>query len=235
MSTPSRGRPGESRVRASHRRRRAVRRRHRGAGAGPKEVDVLVDLMGHTGGCRAGVLAHRPAPVQVSYLGFPASIGRSIADYIVADEFVIPPERRGSLRASRWCICRIASRPMMTGGPRRPHRPAGRRSVCRPGPSYGVLSTPATRSTRRCSMSGASAAGDSRQRAMGLLRQRRGAAQLAAGGPVSRPESGAHHRGAEGFLWPTSGKDRSRGSLPGHMAVQRRHERPAMRCGREYR
>lgn len=61
-----------------------------------EEVDVLVDLMGHTGGCRAGVLAHRPAPVQVSYLGFPASIGRSIADYIVADEFVIPPERRGS-------------------------------------------------------------------------------------------------------------------------------------------
>jgi predicted O-linked N-acetylglucosamine transferase (SPINDLY family) len=55
-----------------------------------EEIDILVDLTGYTSGRRGGVLARRPAPIQVTYLGFPGTLGRSSADYLIADEFVIP-------------------------------------------------------------------------------------------------------------------------------------------------
>jgi protein O-GlcNAc transferase len=58
------------------------------------EVDVIVDLMGFTRDCRPGILAYRPAPVQVSYLGYPGTMGAPFIDYILADEFVIPPAAR---------------------------------------------------------------------------------------------------------------------------------------------
>jgi protein O-GlcNAc transferase len=54
------------------------------------EVDIAVDLMGFTYGCRPGIFARRPAPLQVSFLGFPAGMGVPYIDYIVGDEFVIP-------------------------------------------------------------------------------------------------------------------------------------------------
>jgi protein O-GlcNAc transferase len=54
------------------------------------EVDVLVDLNGWTQGVRSGVLALRPAPVQVSYLGYPGTSGAEYMDYLIADSFVIP-------------------------------------------------------------------------------------------------------------------------------------------------
>jgi predicted O-linked N-acetylglucosamine transferase (SPINDLY family) len=53
------------------------------------EVDVLVDLSGHTEYGRPGVLALRAAPVQVNYLGFPGPIG-DVVDYIIADPIVLP-------------------------------------------------------------------------------------------------------------------------------------------------
>jgi len=54
------------------------------------EIDVAVDLMGHTEHCRPGILAHRPAPVQASYLGFPGTTGAEFIDYVLADRFVAP-------------------------------------------------------------------------------------------------------------------------------------------------
>ena len=54
------------------------------------DIDVLVDLKGHTGGTRLGVLAHRPAPVQLHYLGFPGTLGYAAVDGIVADPIVAP-------------------------------------------------------------------------------------------------------------------------------------------------
>jgi protein O-GlcNAc transferase len=54
------------------------------------EIDIAVDLTGFTQGCRPGIFARRPAPVQVSFLGFPATMGMSSIDYLVADGFVIP-------------------------------------------------------------------------------------------------------------------------------------------------
>ena len=55
-----------------------------------EKIDILVNLNGYFGLPRMGVFAHRPAPVQVNYLGFPATLGASYLDYIVADKFVIP-------------------------------------------------------------------------------------------------------------------------------------------------
>lgn len=53
-------------------------------------IDVLVDLQGLTNGARPAILAHRPAPVQVSYLGFPGTCALPGVDWIVADRFVMP-------------------------------------------------------------------------------------------------------------------------------------------------
>jgi predicted O-linked N-acetylglucosamine transferase (SPINDLY family) len=58
------------------------------------EIDILVNLNGYFGDHRMGVFAHRPAPIQVSYLGFPATLGASYMDYILADGIVIPEGER---------------------------------------------------------------------------------------------------------------------------------------------
>ena len=58
------------------------------------EVDIAVDLMGFASGCRPGILALRPAPIQVNYLGYPGTMGASYVDYILADRIVIPDEHR---------------------------------------------------------------------------------------------------------------------------------------------
>ena len=56
-----------------------------------REIDVLVDLKGFTRDARTGVLARRPAPVQVNYLGYPGTMGANFIDYIIADPIVAPP------------------------------------------------------------------------------------------------------------------------------------------------
>lgn len=58
------------------------------------EVDIAVDLMGYTAEHRRNIFTFRPAPVQVNYLGFPATMGAPDIDYIIADEFIIPEESR---------------------------------------------------------------------------------------------------------------------------------------------
>lgn len=55
-------------------------------------VDILVDLQGLTSGARPAILGHRPAPVQVSYLGFPGSCGIPGVDWVIADQYVMPPQ-----------------------------------------------------------------------------------------------------------------------------------------------
>lgn len=55
------------------------------------EIDVLVDLSGHTAGSRLTVFAHRPAPVQVSWLGYFATTGLSCMDAVLLDEWHAPP------------------------------------------------------------------------------------------------------------------------------------------------
>jgi predicted O-linked N-acetylglucosamine transferase (SPINDLY family) len=55
-------------------------------------VDIAVDLTGLTFSTRLGIFAHRAAPVQATYMGYPATTGCSFIDYVIADEVVIPTE-----------------------------------------------------------------------------------------------------------------------------------------------
>ncbi|MDB5734890.1 MAG: repeat-containing protein [Alphaproteobacteria bacterium] len=57
------------------------------------EIDIAVDLGGHTSGARPWVLAHRPAPVQAKYMGYPGTSGTDFTDWLVADRMVVPTDQ----------------------------------------------------------------------------------------------------------------------------------------------
>jgi predicted O-linked N-acetylglucosamine transferase (SPINDLY family) len=57
-------------------------------------VDILVDLKGYTRDARPQIAASRPAPVQVSYLGYPGTMGTDAIDYVLADAFVLPADQQ---------------------------------------------------------------------------------------------------------------------------------------------
>jgi protein O-GlcNAc transferase len=59
------------------------------------EVDILVDLTGHTEGDHFEILNMRPCPIQVNYLGYPGTSGATSLDYIMADPVVAPAEHAG--------------------------------------------------------------------------------------------------------------------------------------------
>ena len=74
-------------------------------------IDILVDLSGHTADNRVGALMHKPAPLQMLYIGYPGSTGLSEMDYVISDRFVSPTETEAlytekilPLENSFWCF-----------------------------------------------------------------------------------------------------------------------------------
>ncbi|HMA31968.1 MAG TPA: tetratricopeptide repeat protein, partial [Casimicrobiaceae bacterium] len=61
-------------------------------------IDILIDLKGHTEGAAPAVLALRPAPVQVHYLGYPGTLGGGLVDYLIGDAIVTPPQHAADYR-----------------------------------------------------------------------------------------------------------------------------------------
>jgi len=57
-------------------------------------IDIAVDLKGFTQDGRASIFAHRAAPIQVNYLGYPGTMGAEYMDYIIADPILIPDDKR---------------------------------------------------------------------------------------------------------------------------------------------
>jgi protein O-GlcNAc transferase len=58
------------------------------------KIDIAVDLQGHTEGTRPEILARRPAPIQVSWLGYPGTTGADFIDYIIADPETAPTDHQ---------------------------------------------------------------------------------------------------------------------------------------------
>jgi len=58
-------------------------------------IDIAVDLKGYTRDSRAEIFARRAAPIQVSYLGFPGTMGAEFIDYLIADRWVVPEAEQG--------------------------------------------------------------------------------------------------------------------------------------------
>jgi len=57
------------------------------------EIDIAIDLKGFTQDARRKIFARRPAPIQVSYLGYPGTMGADYFDYIIADQTIIPTDQ----------------------------------------------------------------------------------------------------------------------------------------------
>ena len=101
------------------------------------EVDILVDLKGHTAGSRMAALAYRPAPVQVAWLGFPGTCGMDEVDYIIGDPVVTP------LAHAPWYSEKIAQMPhcyQPNDGLRLRPEPASRASLGLPQDALVLLS-----------------------------------------------------------------------------------------------
>ena len=56
------------------------------------QIDILVDMVGLTSNGRPGILMYKPAPIQISYLGFLGPVGFEEMDYLVCDQYVVPQE-----------------------------------------------------------------------------------------------------------------------------------------------
>lgn len=93
------------------------------------QVDVLIDLAGHTAGTRLSVFAYRPVTVQVSWLGYFATTGLAYMDAVLLDADHAPPgteawftEHVHRMPQGRWCYTPVPYAPLFTM-PRTPGRP----------------------------------------------------------------------------------------------------------------
>lgn len=88
------------------------------------KIDVLIDLSGHTGGSRLTMFAYRPAPVQVSWLGYFATTGLPVMDAVLLDDWHAPSgteahfvERVVRLPHGRFCYVPVSFAPQEVAAP----------------------------------------------------------------------------------------------------------------------
>lgn len=101
------------------------------------EIDILIDLAGHTPGSRALVFARQPAPVQISFIGYSGTTGISTINYRITDAFADPPEiseahwteKLVRLPETAWCFTPPVDPP--------PVEPAPSMKACRI--TFGIL------------------------------------------------------------------------------------------------
>jgi predicted O-linked N-acetylglucosamine transferase (SPINDLY family) len=105
-------------------------------------IDILVDLCGHTAGNRLTLFARKPAPIEVSYLGFVGTTGLSAIDYRLTDAIADPPgaddggtEKLARLPHGVWCFAPLVDAPAVTELP-----------ALRGGPGPGPVTGSVTRS-----------------------------------------------------------------------------------------
>jgi predicted O-linked N-acetylglucosamine transferase (SPINDLY family) len=75
------------------------------------QIDLLIDLSGHTGGNRLGIFARTPAPLQATYLGYPNTSGLSVMHYRIVDAITDPPAGDGIEPPDAYCSERLARLP----------------------------------------------------------------------------------------------------------------------------
>ena len=80
------------------------------------EIDILIDLAGHTAGNRLAVLAAKPAPIQATYLGYYGTTGLTQVDYWITDETLHPSEKNDNDPSTekKWRLnrCYVSYRPL---------------------------------------------------------------------------------------------------------------------------
>jgi predicted O-linked N-acetylglucosamine transferase (SPINDLY family) len=69
-------------------------------------IDLLIERKGHTHGSRLGILAQRPAAVQIHYMSFPGTIGYDAVDGVIADAEVVPPGAEADFHERVWRLPR---------------------------------------------------------------------------------------------------------------------------------
>ena len=67
-------------------------------------IHILVDLKGYTAGSRTLLLSWRAAPIQVSFLGYPGTLGQSFVDYLISDRFVTPHAAQPAYSEALACL-----------------------------------------------------------------------------------------------------------------------------------
>jgi len=101
------------------------------------DIDIAIDLKGHTRGSRFELLAYRPARVQAAYLGFPATTGADFIDYMIGDPVVTPLAHAANYSE------RIAQLPHS-------YQPNDRRRALPPAPTRASLGLPADAAVLCC-------------------------------------------------------------------------------------